>query len=143
MAFKANKSKLDLINQGRWVQYDEDTRFKIARLDNESYQVGLERHRRALKRIEDGKVGVESVEQTIVEAQADLLAKYVLLDWDGVIDADTGKPLPYSQDIARQNLRYDSGLFTWVIEKASEQAAYMVEDVEETLGKSETPSATK
>src|SRR5690606_3216574 len=91
-------SKQDpLVTSERWEEFDSSTRIKLRGIDNPQYQVAVGRMRRTIDGF-DAKAAGEPIamdgERSFYQLQAAALARYVVLDWDGVLD-DEGAKVPY------------------------------------------------
>jgi hypothetical protein len=130
----------------KWVDYDDDTKVLLARIDNPEYQVARERERRKLRNADAqfgvGVVGVIDGETTEHETQCRLLSQFIVKDWAGVLDADDN-PLPYSAEVAEQMLDANLGFFLFVLREASALALEAQQDLVETVGKSSPASSGK
>lgn len=96
------RSDLDKEREGVWVPYrGTGVRLRIARLGNPHH---AEVHRRIVEqRLTDLNARELSDEQNL-DAQKEAVARAVLTDWDGVVDAE-GQPLPYSPETALEFFR--------------------------------------
>lgn len=137
MALKMIKKEAPVSNE-KWVDFDADTRILLAGIDNDHYQVGLERMRRRIQRndarFEEGQVGIIEGEMTEHQNQCMLLSHFIVKDWAGVEDAD-GNQLKFSQKAAADLLDANVEFFIFVLEKAGKITAEAREELEETVGK--------
>ena len=139
MALRATQTDPLAIGE-RWEDFDDDVSVKIAGLDDEKYQIALERARRLIAK-EDASQSLAQIKVTRADRkehdiQCELLGRYIVLDWRGdVTDAD-GKPLPYSPENAAELLRGNIAFFAWVLSAAAKVAADSREEMAETVGKS-------
>lgn len=128
----------------RWEAYDEEISFKIAGIDTEAYQISLERARRLIAR-EDASQSLSSLiaksgDRREHDIQCDLLGRYIIKDWRGPIEDDTGNIVGYSPEAAAKLLRGNVGVFVWVITQATKVATDAQEEVAEAVGKSSSAS---
>lgn len=127
----------------KWVDFDEDTKVELVGIDDQAYQIALERMRRRLRnndaKFKDGEVGVFDGEKTEHQCQCLLLAQFIVKDWSGVQDED-GNPLKYAHDTGARLLEDDIEFFLFVIRESGKIAAEARGDLEETLGKSSADS---
>lgn len=146
MALKLKKFDDRKSAEARWEQYDEDTKVLLMPLDNQQYQVALERMRRRLarndERFGEGTVGVVEGEKSEHENHCMLLAQFILQDWQGAQDEE-GNPLKYSEAIGSEMLKGDVEFFLFVIRKAAAIAAENKQELEEVKGKSSPDSIGK
>lgn len=131
-------SKQDpLMTSERWEEFDSSTRIKLRGIDNPQYQVAVGRMRRIVDGF-DAKAAGEPIamdgERSFYQLQAAALARYVVLDWDGVLD-DEGEKVPYSIEAAQQLLVANVAFFMWVVKNATDIAAERTKQTEETVGK--------
>ena len=130
----------------KWVDYDDDTKVLLARIDNPEYAVALERERRKLRNADaqfgTGVVGVIDGEKTETQTQYKLLSQFIVKDWAGVQDAD-GNPLPYTPEVGEQMLDANFGFFMFVLREASASALEAQKALAETVGKSSPASSGK
>lgn len=138
MALKLKKTDTAKSAEARWERYDEDTEVLLMPLDNQQYQVALERMRRQLARSDanfsEGKVGVVPGEKTEHEKHCLLLATFILQDWKGAVD-EAGKPIGYGEQVGNEMLRGDTDFFVFVINRAAAIAADNRVEREEVVGK--------
>ncbi len=138
MALKLNRIDTTKNAEARWERYDEDTEVLLMPLDNQQYQIALERMRRQLARSDagfgEGKVGVLPGEKTEHEKHCLLLASFILKDWKGALD-ETGKAIGYSEKVGNEMLQGDTDFFVFVINRAAAIAADYKVECEEILGK--------
>lgn len=125
---------VDATKNGVWFNYEGDVRLKVARAGNANYLAF-----RATKTRELGaKIDDEDVARKVdVEA----FAKCILIDWDGVQDAE-GKPIPYTYEKGIEFLSdpaYDD-LYRVVQNMSLRFFAYREENVRAALGNSKTSS---
>jgi hypothetical protein len=131
------KKQDPLVLSERWEEFDSSTRIKLRGIDNDQYQVAVGRMRRIVDGF-DVKAAGEPIaldgERSFYQLQAGALARYVVLDWDGVLDED-GEAVPYSIEAATQLLIANVEFFMWVVKNATELAAERNKKTEETVGK--------
>ncbi|MEW9876541.1 hypothetical protein [Pseudomonas putida] len=144
MALKLKKTDTSKSGEARWEKFDEDTQVLLMPLDNQQYQIALERMRRRLDRndaqFSEGSVGVIAGEKSEHDNHCMLLAQFILQDWQGAQDED-GNPLKYSESIATEMLRGDTDFFVFVIKRAATIAADNKKEQEEIKGKQSTASS--
>lgn len=139
-------SQADPIATGeRWEDYDHETSFKLAGLDNEEYQLALERARRLLAKQDAGQtlknLTISENDQREYQTQCKLVGAYIIRDWKGEIYDEKDKPMKYTPENAERLLLGNIALFAWVIMKAQEvQIAQQAEEAE-TVGKSSRASS--
>lgn len=84
--------------EGTWIDYISGTRLLIARYDNREMQAFKTR-----KAVEHGKIFTdyennrEEAERLSAEIEAEALATFVLLDWEGFIEK--GQPIEYTTEL--------------------------------------------
>ena len=143
MALKLKKAGTTKSAEARWEEYDSDTKVLLMPLDNEQYQVALERMRRRLARNDaqfgEGSVGVIEGEKTEHDNHCMLLAQFIVRDWQGAQD-ENGKPLAYSETVGADMLRGDIDFFLFVIRRAAAIAADNKKEQDEITGKSSPAS---
>ncbi|CAG8863156.1 hypothetical protein PS627_00092 [Pseudomonas fluorescens] len=146
MALKKKKSNPAKSFEARWEDYDNETKVLLMPLDNEQYQIALERMRRRLARNDEkfveGTVGVVEGEKTEHENHCMLLGQFILKDWQGAQD-ENGNPLKYSELEAGEVLKGDVDFFLFVIKKAAAIADENKQELEEAKGKSSPASSGK
>ncbi len=138
MALRLTKKDQN-ISEYKWVDYDDDTKVLLARIDNPEYQVALERERRKLRNADAqfgvGVVGVIDGETTEHQTQCRLLSQFIVKDWAGVLDADDN-PLPYSAVTAEQMLDTNLKFFLFVLSESGKATIEAKKALDETVGKS-------
>lgn len=145
MALRLTKNEQNT-SDTKWVDYDADTKVRLARIDNPQYAVALERERRKLRNADAqfgaGVVGIVPGETTEHQTQCKLLSQFIVLDWSGVQDED-GNPLPYSPEVGEQMLDSNVEFFLFVLREASASTLEAQEAMAETMGKSSPGSSGK
>lgn len=138
MALKLKKVGSTKSAEARWEDFDADTKVLLMPLDNEQYQVALERMRRRLARNDaqfgEGRIGVIEGERTEHDSHCMLLAQFIIRDWQGAQD-ENGKPLVYSETVGADMLRGDIDFFLFAIRRAAAIAADNKKEQDEIKGK--------
>ena len=123
----------------RWEDYDKDVSFKIAGLDNEEYQLGMERARRLIAKADQGQtlknLSISTEDQREFQTQCKLVGTFILKDWKGEIYDEQDKLMAYSPENAEKLLLGNVTLFVWVIGKAQVISADKKTEETETVGK--------
>lgn len=136
MALKLTKKEQS--SGAKWVPFDEETKILMIGVDNDAYQVALERMRRRLQRndsqFQEGEVGVVAGERTEHQNHCLLLGHFILKDWDGVEDAD-GNLVKFSHSAAAELLEGNIDFFVFVLKQAGKITADKAAELEETVGK--------
>ena len=144
MALKLKKVGTTKSAEARWEDYDADTKVLLMPLDNEQYQVALERMRRRLARNDaqfgEGSVGVIEGEKTEHDNHCMLLAQFIVRDWQGAQD-ESGKPIGYSETVGADMLRGDIDFFLFAIRRAAAIAADNKKEQDEIRGKQSSASS--
>lgn len=144
MALKLKVTNTTKSAEARWEDYDADTKVLLMPLDNEQYQVALERMRRRLARNDaqfgEGSVGVIEGEKTEHDNHCMLLAQFIVRDWQGAQD-EKGKPIGYSETVGADMLRGDIDFFLFTIRRAAAIAADNKKELDEIRGKQSTASS--
>jgi hypothetical protein len=137
MALKMSK-KEETASKEAWVPFDKDTKILLVGIDNDHYQVALERMRRRIQRndarFDEGQVGVIDGEMTEQQNQCMLLSHFIVKDWEGVQDAD-GNPLKFSHKGAADLLEANIEFFIFVLQEAGKITAEAREELAEAVGK--------
>lgn len=125
------KADAEKMKNGVWVNYSEDIKLCIASINSPEYKKArkeaLEPHQR---RIRSGDITQDQVLNIIKPA----IAKHVLVGWKNIQD-DNGKTIDYSHEKALGFFN-DPEMFdflNFVLEAASEKAAYKRDFVEESV----------
>lgn len=129
----------------RWVDFEDEISFKLAGIDNEHYQIALERARRLIAR-EDAGQSLQNLTATAGDRrehdiQCDLLGRYIIRDWKGDILGEDDRPVAYSPESAAKLLCANVDLFAWVVTHATKVAVDQSKELAETVGKSLSASA--
>ena len=112
--------------EGRWVNHPSGARLRIARAGNSRYLKATDRFEAPFRRdIQRGKL--QSTDQLDILCKA--MAQAMLLDWEGVTDADKNE-IPYSRETAFQALRYDLSFRNFVMDIATEDERERTESME-------------
>jgi hypothetical protein len=128
-----NIPALDLVSEekGKWFKYRGEIRFKIARIGNDAYLAG------AAEMYELTKDDDNLNERDQAELMAELYSRYILMDWDGVVDKDTDKYVKYDHEVGKKVLRdekYKDAL-KFILRNARSIEEYWQEDTKETAKK--------
>ncbi|MCS4284409.1 hypothetical protein M2396_002705 [Pseudomonas sp. BIGb0278] len=146
MALKLKKTESSKNGEARWEEFDKDTKVLLMPLDNQQYQIALERMRRRLARNDaqflEGQVGVLEGEKSEHDNHCQLLASFIIKDWQGAED-ENGKALAYNEAIGAEMLRGDSDFFYFALRRASTIAAENRQELDEIKGKSLPDSSGK
>lgn len=94
--FKTDKSKEQ---DGVWFPLDEQSKLRIARLNNPRYQAAIQKKGNRYKLSAKVKAIPEDVWEGLMN---EVIAETILVDWDGI--TDHGEPLPYSVENATRML---------------------------------------
>lgn len=129
----------------RWADFDGEVSIKLAGIDDEQYQIALERARRLIAR-EDANQSLATLTTTANDRrehdiQCDLLGRFIVRDWKGPVLDESDQAIGYSPEDAAKLLKANIGLFVWVIAQASKVAADRNAEVAETVGKPSNASA--
>lgn len=130
----------DLVASGvRWFNFDETTRVKVAGIDENKYQIAVERARRLIAE-SDAKqslhnISVSDADTTEFDVQCQLISKFLIRDWDGVVNED-GNQAEFSAEAAEKLLKSNVAFFAWVLEKSTLVAIEKKADVAQIKKKS-------
>lgn len=94
------KADLALMSDGRWVDYEDGTRLKIASIQNRDYQRASAEALEAWLEEHPGKELTDDVRRSILIGP---IAKCILRDWDGFLGDDDAS-LPYTPELGAQVL---------------------------------------
>lgn len=137
MALKL-KSKDVADSTAKWFEFDADTKVQLVSLDNNEYQIAMERMRRRLARndaqFREGDIGVIQGEKTEYENHCLAIASFLLKDWTGAVDGD-GNEIEYTAEVGAQMLDGNVELFLFVLKHSGELAASKKVEQDETLEK--------
>lgn len=145
MALKVKSQNTDF--DARWFDYEGGISFKIGSIDKDEYRIGIERARRIIDRKESSldlhNLKIDSNDRSEQDLQAELMGRYIILDWKGDIQDEEGNQLAYSPEAASNLLRSVPSLISWVAFKAVEVALDIAEEQKEIVGKSSSASSGK
>lgn len=121
MALKLKKFDDRKSAESQVVDFDADTKIRVMPADNESYQIALARLNRQVQRndarFEEGKSGVLPGEKTEYSKLCPLVAEFILVGWEGVLD-ENDQDLPYSVEAATNLLKGNPDFFSFVLMNA-------------------------
>ena len=111
--------------EGKWFNYDEDTKIKLAFIGDPKVSSLVDFNSSALEDVKETDTPEERVVklEAIAQDRAMKISKFVLLDWDGVLDIE-GEPVPYSPELGYQALVDDQTFFSWVMKNITNQSAF-------------------
>ena len=100
MAFDAKKNlrNRDLENEGNWLEYDEDTRFLVARNRNPKYKGFMSKSWRENEKILQSKTNHKKADNVADSFLLEATATYLLVGWEGVVV--NGVEVEYSPELA-------------------------------------------
>lgn len=124
----ATDEKLEI--EGRWVPFDANTSFKIARSYNKHFSRIFQRLYNANKLAIQAKG--DTAEELADNIMCEVMAKTILLDWKGPVKIKGEDLGAYSIDGAKKALKL-KGFREWVQTQADDTASYKVEQDEEDL----------
>lgn len=122
----ATDEKLEI--EGRWVPFDNETSFKIARAYNKHFSRLFQRLYAANKLAIQAKG--DKAEEVAKNVMCEAMAKTILLDWKGPVKIKGEDLGAYSPAGAQKALALN-GFREWVQAQADDTAAYKVEQDEE------------
>ncbi|MBO2578130.1 hypothetical protein I6M29_11250 [Shewanella algae] len=130
----------DLVASGvRWFNFDETTRVKVAGIDENKYQIAVDRARRLITQSDSRQslhnISVSDADTTEFDVQCQLMAKFLIRDWDGVVNED-GSEAEFSAEAAEKLLKSNAAFFAWVLEKSTAVAIEKKADVAQIKKKS-------
>lgn len=121
----------ELEEQGVWVEIVKDVKVKVCAIGTQNHMKILEK----LKAPHQAQIRANTLDPEIEEAiHVKAMAKTVLVDWEGMTDPDTNKPLPYSYENAVKLLsdprlkRFKGTIFSI----ATQQETFRKQEVEES-----------
>lgn len=129
----------DLVASGvRWFNFDETTRVKVAGIDENKYQIARDRARRLITQSDAGQslhdISVSDADTTEFDVQCQLMAKFLIRDWDGVVNED-GSAEEFSAEAAEKLLKSNAAFFAWVLEKSTVVAIDKAKEIAEAKKK--------
>lgn len=143
MALRINQTEPEAIGE-RWEEYQKGISFKLKGIDDESYQIALERARRLISREDAGQslhnITATASDRREQDIQCQLIGHYIVRDWKGEILDDDDRAVPYSPEAAAKLLKANLDLFSWVVTQATKVAVDKNAEVTETMGKPSTDS---
>lgn len=83
-----------LQDDGRWVDYDDGVRLRLASIHSQAFQAARSR---AIEEWADRHPGQSMSDEDARTAMTPVMARHILKDWDGVLGEDD-QPLPYTVD---------------------------------------------
>jgi len=117
------------IDEGVWVPYRRDIKFKVASIESAAY---IQARVKALKAVPGG--GDDQTPEEWREFNSKLFAKVILLDWKNISEED-GSPVPYSEEKAAEILRdRDLDVFEFVLGVAANAGHFERGILEKTAG---------
>ncbi|MCL1161497.1 hypothetical protein L2728_06295 [Shewanella chilikensis] len=130
----------DLVASGvRWFNFDETTRVKVAGIDENKYQIAVDRARRLITKSDARQslhnISVSDADTTEFDVQCQLMAKFLIRDWDGVVNED-GSEAEFSAEAAEKLLKSNAAFFAWVLEKSTVVAIEKKADLAQVKKKS-------
>ncbi len=111
--------------EGSWMPYAEGLRVKLARLNNPKVQAY---YRRAIRM--SGRKNQTSEQER--EELRKIVAREVLLDWDGLMDGD--EVITFSEDKAIKYFREINDFFEDIVKMAEDRGNFLVEQTKEAEG---------
>jgi hypothetical protein len=106
---------LEIEEAGKWFPYRGNIRLRIARMNNDSYLAGAAE---MYSLLDEGGASASVDKQGAF--MLTLYARYILKDWEGVVDSDSGDVVAYTHEDGETLLgdpRYKD-LLSFVLEKS-------------------------
>lgn len=114
--------------EGRWVEFDDKTSFKIARANNKAFA------RLFTREYNRNKVALtakgEAAEKLATQLMIDTMAKAILVDWKGPVKLKGEDLSTYSEDSAKRALAHKE-FRNWVQAQADDFEAYKAKQDED------------
>lgn len=115
-------------NEGVWKDYESGSRLLLARLTNENAQkarmAAYNEWRALLERKNADGTSTEEAQAKMEEIDAEVIAKHVLKDWEGIED-DEGNPVPYTPEVGEEYLNLSKDFRQDVRVMAGERSSYL------------------
>ena len=115
----------DREKDGAWMEWDEDTRFLVARKTSPRYKAAFSKGYRENERLLSSKTNTKRADDIAEELMLNCMAEHLLLDWVGVTDG--GKKLPYSVEAAKFIIEEPDDLRTAIDEFSESRANFIAE----------------
>jgi len=138
MSFDLTSLTIDesISKDGVWVDWLGDSRLKISSTNSNSYKAAVSRlYKENRLRLDDSN---SENYRLIQDITAKALARYILLDWEGIsfLDADgnTVKNIPYSEEVGERALRKVDALREFISEQAGRPTLFKKAIIEEAVG---------
>lgn len=126
--FKTNREKE---TDGTWVDIGEGASLKLARIGNPRYEAFLMEQSKPLRTaMRAGNFNDPRLKSVMIKA----IARYVLLDWDGLDEDD--KPVPYSEQKAIEWMTEIPDFYRMILDLGQDSTLFKDEDGEGNSGKS-------
>jgi hypothetical protein len=120
---------IDVETDGKWFTYKGSIRFKIARIGNDAYKAGAA----AMYELSQAEKEDLSAEQQ-ASMMAELYSRYILMDWDGVVDINTSMAVEYTPAVGMDVLLAPKhkDLLSFILRQAGSIDNYWQEVTQET-----------
>lgn len=127
MAFDTAKNIRDrsLEKTGVWMDWDDETRFLVARKTNPKYKAAFSKGYRENERTLESKTNTKHADEIADQLMLDCLAEFILVGWEGVLKK--GKVLAYSVEEAKKMLEEHDDLRRMVDEFSENRSNYLAE----------------
>lgn len=126
--FKAFATDEKLEIEGRWVPFNADTSFKIARAYNKQFSRMFQREFKTNRLALEAKG--DAAEKLADDIMCNVMSKTILLDWKGPLSINGEDLSKYSQENAVKALKLKE-FRVWVNQHADDAAAFKVHQDEE------------
>lgn len=126
--FKAFATDEKLEIEGRWVPFNADTSFKIARAYNKQFSRMFQREFKSNRLALEAKG--DAAEALADDIMCNVMAKTILLDWKGPLSISGEDLSKYSQENAVKALKLKE-FRAWVNQHADDAAAFKIHQDEE------------
>lgn len=121
---------------GRWFNFGEKARVKIARQNNPKNREAV---RRVFAPYREATIGGAHDDTTAVKLLIEVMADSILVGWEGL--TEKGQPLPYSKENAVRLLTNLPNFRDWVVTQAQRMENFKDKSMEEDLGNSPDASS--
>ena len=117
---------------GVWEPVGKSARLLVARMNNKAYRRAISQiPRSSLRAMEFARTGGADVEAEVVELECSILARTILLGWEGISDTKDGPPIPYTVDAAKDRLIRFPRFREFVYDLSNDQDRYRADALED------------
>lgn len=116
---------------GVWEPLGKSAKILVARMNNKAYRAAISKiPRSTIRALEFARSGGADMDGEALDLECEILARTILLDWEGIADKAGDPPVPYSTEAAKDRLKRFARFREFVYDLANDQDRYRANAVQ-------------